>query len=109
MRTLRDSLIETIERFALLAGREPSAVATRIFNDGKRWGVLSRGGDLNTRTYEAAMQWLSDNWPDGAEWPAGVARPLPAVSPGEPPSAPDGASQGGRGAPAPDTRPEAAE
>lgn len=27
------------------------------------------------------MKWFSDNWPDGAEWPADVARPALTASP----------------------------
>lgn len=69
MLTLRQSLFAAIERFAAATDRGASAVATEIFNDGKRWAVLTAGGDLTTRTFEAAMQWLSDNWPEGADWP----------------------------------------
>lgn len=34
---------------------------------------------ITVRTYDRATQWFSDNWPDGAEWPASIARPAPST------------------------------
>jgi len=107
----RQQLLACADRYAEALDLEQKTASWRIFGDQKKLAALQAGGDLYTGRLEAAMQWLSDNWPDGAEWPAGVARPSVSVSPGEPPSAPDGASppQGGRGAPVPDARPQTPE
>lgn len=52
-----------------------SGISTRIFGDGKTFARISSGGDLTTGSWERAMRWFSDNWPDAAEWPEQVSRP----------------------------------
>ena len=37
-----------------------------------------RNGRVTVRRVERALQWLSDNWPDGCEWPADIPRPEPS-------------------------------
>ncbi len=39
---------------------------------------LRDGGSCTIRLYGRVLQWFSDNWPEGAEWPLGVPRPAPA-------------------------------
>lgn len=75
---LTDQLL-TVAR-AYCAARELSMarVSTLIFNDGKKLDLLEQGKDLATKNHERAMQWFSDRWPDGAEWPLEIARPTPA-------------------------------
>ena len=36
---------------------------------------LKQGRDINTRTYESAMQRFADIWPADLAWPAGIPRP----------------------------------
>ena len=35
-------------------------------------------GRVTIRRTEQVLQWFSDNWPDGLEWPADIPRPRPA-------------------------------
>jgi len=74
--TLRDQLLAIAERFA--AGRRLSAsrVSTLCFGDGKLIDRLRNGSDLTTSRHEKAMAWFSANWPQGAEWPAEIPRPV---------------------------------
>lgn len=73
--TLRDQLLSIAEIHAEAAGISRAWLSTKLFNDGKRLDVIAAGRDLNTRTFERAMEWFSQNWPEGAQWPEGVARP----------------------------------
>jgi hypothetical protein len=57
-----------------------SRVSKLVFGDGQKLTSLSNGADLNTRRFEAAMQWFSDHWPEGAAWPEAVPRPIPSAS-----------------------------
>lgn len=50
-------------------------LSTIVLSGGKRLQNIASGRDLNTATFERAMQWFSDNWPDGAVWPADIPRP----------------------------------
>ena len=47
---------------------------------------LVTGHDITTRRAARIVQWLSDHWPPGAEWPADIPRPDP--SPDSPAAAP---------------------
>lgn len=54
---------------------EVSTLSWRVFGDTKKLGAIMDGADLHTRRHERALQWFSENWPEGATWPAEVARP----------------------------------
>lgn len=72
-------LLRLTGSFCGAQGIAESTLSTRLFFDGKRIGSIRAGGDVGARRLERAVQWLSDNWPDGAEWPEDV--PRPCVSP----------------------------
>lgn len=38
-------------------------------------GLVDDSLTLTLRRADRALQWFSDHWPDGAEWPASVPRP----------------------------------
>lgn len=64
-------------------GVPPKTLSWRIFNDGKKLdAILADKADLMTAGHEKAMAWLSTNWPEGAEWPENIERPVtqPATS-----------------------------
>jgi hypothetical protein len=69
--------ILTVAR-AYCAARElsMSRVSTLVFNDGKKLDSISRGSDLATGKFEAAMNWFSTNWPEDVVWPEGILRPV---------------------------------
>ncbi|MDM9619099.1 hypothetical protein [Rhizobium sp. S96] len=52
-------------------------MSTIVFNRGAKLDGIANGGDLATGTFERAMQWFSDNWPDDVAWPDDVSRPAP--------------------------------
>lgn len=52
-------------------------VGHRAAGDGRFFERLETGKTLTLRKYDEAMQWFSDHWPAGADWPAGVPRPEP--------------------------------
>lgn len=62
--------------FAAARGVSIARASHLIFQDGQKLGaILDKGADLTSRRLDTAIWWISDNWPDGADWPAGVARP----------------------------------
>ncbi|HMR51218.1 MAG TPA: hypothetical protein PKA33_01560 [Amaricoccus sp.] len=54
-------------------------VSGRVFGDQKKLTAMRGGSDITVGRYSAAMQWFSDNWPAGTDWPAGIARPAVSV------------------------------
>lgn len=75
--TLREQLILVSDEFGRAREIGRQRVSTIVLNRGSTLDLLAQGrSDLNTGTFERAMIWFSENWPEGAEWPAGVPRPV---------------------------------
>jgi hypothetical protein len=73
------ALILVAEVYGQAAGLERTTVSWRLFGDSKKLDALINGSDIQTRRFEAALRWLSDNWPQSVEWPDQVRRPLSAT------------------------------
>lgn len=76
-----DHLIRLVDAYCAATGRSEARLSDLIFNRGNRIKDIRAGSDLGTRTLEGALQWLSDNWPPDAKWPAAVPRPKRAKEP----------------------------
>jgi hypothetical protein len=70
-----EQLLTIARRYGELEGVPLSTVSSRALDDGKKLAALEGGADLTVGRLERALQWFSDNWPDGA-WPDGVPRPV---------------------------------
>ena len=80
--TLIEQISTVAEAYCRARGLSVARVSTLVFNDGSKLGdLLGRRSDLTTRRYEKALLWFSVNWPAGAEWPDGVARPMDGILP----------------------------
>lgn len=75
---LIDTIQIVVHAYAKAKNLSVARVATIVFNDGKTITRLAQGGDVTTRRFEDAMQWFSDHWPEDADWPADVPRPVPS-------------------------------
>jgi hypothetical protein len=73
---MRQEIVEVADRYAEALGIGRKRVSFIVLNRGSRLDQIADGGDLNTGTFESAMQWFSDNWPDGLDWPEGILRPV---------------------------------
>lgn len=75
-------LLVVADAYVLATGRGRGSLSKAIFDRGGHFEDLAIGSrDLSTGTFERAMQWFSNNWPDNAVWPEGVARPEPKMEP----------------------------
>ena len=54
-----------------------STVSTYMGGSGDTLVRLERGHDITTQRLARFVQWLSDHWPESAEWPADIPRPTP--------------------------------
>lgn len=75
MSNLRDQLVAVADAYCVARRLSRSRVSTIVFSTGVALDRIAAGRDLNTGSWERAMRWFSDNWPEGAEWPAEVDRP----------------------------------
>lgn len=73
---MRQQILLTTDCYAQALGIGRMRVSKIVLNRGSKLDDIAQGGDLVTGTFERAMQWLSDHWPDGVEWPEKVPRPL---------------------------------
>lgn len=64
------------DAYAAARGLSRSRVSTIVFNAGMVLDRIASGKDLTTASFERAMRWFSDHWPENAEWPAHVERPV---------------------------------
>ena len=81
--THRDKLLALLDRYCAATGRSEARVATLIQNAGHFFLSVRSGAGFTVRTYERALHWFSQNWPEGAEWPTGVERPRMSVTTGD--------------------------
>lgn len=71
-------VLAAAKAYAAAVGIGMSTASWRVFGDTKKLAAIEAGGDLYTGRARDAMQWLSDNWPDGHDWPADITRPAPS-------------------------------
>jgi hypothetical protein len=75
MNTLRVQLIAVADAYCRARKLSRSRVSTIVFNAGLALDRIASGKDLTTGSWERAMRWFSDNWPEGALWPPFAPRP----------------------------------
>ena len=75
-----EHLLILARAYAASIGKPLSTVSSRIFDDGKKLDAIAAGADLYSGRLNKAVQWFSDNWPDGLDWPEGVSRPAPTLA-----------------------------
>lgn len=69
-------LISIADEYRRATGAEDRTVSSRVFADSKKLGALRSGADITTSRFNDAVMWFSENWPEGANWPDGIDRPL---------------------------------
>jgi hypothetical protein len=73
-------LLAVSSAYCAATGLSESRVSTLALNAGHRLPDIREGKcGIGVMTLETAIQWFSNNWPEGAEWPADVARPDPVA------------------------------
>ena len=77
------ALIDLAQRFASARNISLWRVGFLAAGDGKFFDRLQAGRTCTLRVAHAVVRYMSDRWPDGTEWPAGIPRPAPRPE-GEP-------------------------
>lgn len=70
------ALVAVADAYKRATALEDVTVSYRAFGDSKKLAGLRGAADITVKRFNQAMLWFSANWPEGAEWPAGVPRPL---------------------------------
>lgn len=51
-----------------------ATIWARAAGDARFLDRVNTGSGFTVKTYDRVVQWFSDNWPDGAEWPPSIER-----------------------------------
>lgn len=78
---LTQALLDVADVYCAAVQRSRARVSTLVFGSGDRLDGIAGGKDLTTRSFERALQWFSDHWPEGTDWPEQVDRPAPKTRP----------------------------
>jgi hypothetical protein len=77
-----EALLKVVDQYRAATGLSEARVSTIYFGGGHRLRTIREGGDVGVRRAEVVLSELSAHWPEGAEWPADVPRPV-ATEPAE--------------------------
>lgn len=78
---LRSNLLTLGKVYCEAADRSPKTIGMRVARDGRFFDRLEAEKAFTVKTYDTALQWFSDNWPEGLDWPSGIERPAPRPFP----------------------------
>lgn len=78
---MRARLVGVARAYAKATDLELSSVGMYALRDGRFFERIKpkNGGKFGMDTYDRAMQWFSDRWPEHAKWPDGTPRPAPTA------------------------------
>lgn len=71
---LSNNLLSLSARFGEARKLEESTIGRLCAADGRFFPRLREGKTFTAKKYDEVVAWFSANWPDGVEWPEGVAR-----------------------------------
>jgi len=70
------ALIRVIDAYISASGLAEGTVSARFLGRAGRVRELRAGGDIGARKLASVMTMFSAAWPEGAQWPADVPRPV---------------------------------
>lgn len=74
---LRSHLTACASGFAGARGLSLTTVGRLAAGDWRFFDRVEAGSaSFTARKYDEVVRWFSDNWPEGASWPADVPRPV---------------------------------
>ncbi|HWK65368.1 MAG TPA: hypothetical protein VNS34_10530 [Rhizobiaceae bacterium] len=69
-------LLGLADAFIAATSVKEVTLSHRVFGDSKKLTAIRNGADITVGRFNAAIAWFSANWPEDADWPANVARPV---------------------------------
>ena len=72
-----DHILILSDEYCQAVGLSRARVSTLVFRRGGKIDAIEAGADVTTASYEHALEWFAQRWPQGVDWPNGV--PLPEM------------------------------
>lgn len=83
--TIEQELVQALLQVAYLysgaTGASLSSIGRAACQNARFFDALTGGKSCTLRIYSDMMQFFSDHWPDGTQWPVNVRRPLSRAEP----------------------------
>lgn len=76
---LTKNLLSVSAAYCAVCGLNESTVGRQCAADGRFFSRIREGKTFTIKKYDEVIVWFSVHWPEGADWPAGVARPESAI------------------------------
>lgn len=70
--------IDLADAYLAATSTKEVTLSHRVFGDSKKLTAIRNGADITVGRLNGAIEWFSENWPAGAEWPSSISRPTPA-------------------------------
>ena len=74
-------VVRLCTRYIRARNIQGSTLCLQALSNARAWENLPTGR-VTVRTVDRLVQWLSDHWPEGLEWPADIPRPAPTPTAG---------------------------
>jgi hypothetical protein len=72
---LKSNLKRVFTAFSAASQFSAATVWSRAARDARFLDRIEGGAGFTVKSYDRAIAWFSENWPDGIAWPEGVDRP----------------------------------
>jgi hypothetical protein len=73
---LKRHLLSLVESYASALGIGVTTVWRQAINDPAFQERLRSDNTITLRTYDRAVAWFDQNWPEGQAWPVEIPRPI---------------------------------
>lgn len=70
------NFLSVVDAFLVAKNWKDATLSSYVFNDGKKITQLRSGKTITLTRLNDALRYLSLNWPENAEWPETVQRPI---------------------------------
>ena len=77
---LANHLLTLSERFCAARELGEATVGRLCAADGPFFSRIREGKTFTAKKYDEVVAWFSSNWPEKADWPESVMRPVPTES-----------------------------
>ncbi len=76
---LRSHLLGVAAAYTAATGTNAPTIGKLALNDHNFFRRVRKGEGFTVKSYDRTQTWFDNNWPAGADWPAGVPRPSSSV------------------------------
>ncbi|RYC10051.1 hypothetical protein [Ciceribacter ferrooxidans] len=75
-KALASNLLQLASAYGAATSLSDSTIGRLCAADGRFFSRIRDGATFTVKKYDEVIAWFSRQWPEGAEWPADVPRPV---------------------------------